>query len=97
MFIVSRKESSQGTLLIVTDSDLLGELFEEEKIQLDLRKDFYRGERKGKTEVEEMMKKSAYLHLTGKAAIALGTKLGLVERKRILYVQKIPHTEVVRG
>ena len=97
MLTVSQKEGAHGTLLVIIDSDILGKKFKEGRVQLDLTKDFYKGEHKTDAEVKVMMRKAHYLHLTGKAAVALGIELDLVESKKILYVQKVPHAQVVVG
>ncbi len=96
-FIVSEKEGGHGLLLVVTDSDLLGKLFEEGKIQLDLRSTFYKGEEKTKEEVKTLLVGARDIMLTGKAAVALGIELDLVDPKKILYVQKVPHAQVALG
>ncbi len=96
-FVVAKKQNIHGLLLIVTDKELLGKLFEEGKVQIDLRKEFYQGEIKKQEEVKELMKQARHLHLTGKAAIALGIELGLVDGGRILWVQGIPHAQAVGG
>ena len=94
-FIVAKKSSENGLLLVVTDFDILGKSFEEEKVQLDLTKKFYKGEEKNKEEVKKLIKESRHVHLTGKEAVALGIEMGLVDSKKILYVQKVPHAEVL--
>ncbi|MBI2668792.1 DUF424 family protein [Candidatus Woesearchaeota archaeon] len=96
MLTVSEKEGPHGSLIIVTDSDLLGKRFEEKRRQLDLTKDFYQGEEMNKPEAQRRMEKAQHLHLTGKEAVALGVEMDLVDSKQILYVQNVPHAEVVR-
>ena len=51
-YIVSKKQSQFGLLVVVTDSDIVGKKFEEGRLQLDLTKKFYRGEEKNKEEVK---------------------------------------------
>ena len=97
MLTVAIKESPLGMLLVITDSLLLGKKFEEGRKQLDLSKDFYQGEEHSAKEVQKLIIKARHLHLTGKEAVALGIELDLVESRNILYVQKVPHAEVVRG
>ena len=96
-FVVAERPSPHGLLLVITDKDVLGKMFEEGRVQLDLRKEFYQGEIKEKEEVKKLMLKSRHLHLTGKGVVALGIELGLVQRGRILLVQGTPHAQVVMG
>ncbi len=95
--IVNVKESSTGVLLIVTDKEILGKKFEEGKKQLDLTSDFYKGEEKSKEEVKKMIIESRHVHLTGKESVAIGVEMDFVNPEHILYVQNVPHAEVVMG
>ena len=89
--IISIKED----LLVVTDSNLIGKKFEEDKKQLDLTSNFYKGEEKNKEEVKQLIKQVRHLHLTGKESVAIGVELDLVNPSKILYVDIVPHAEVV--
>lgn len=93
-FIVSRKNNENGMLLVVTDADILGKKFEENKVQLDLTKKFYQGQEKNEAEVQEAIKEARHLHLTGIAAVTIGINLGLINKENVIYVKKIPHAEV---
>lgn len=96
-FIVTEKESTHGLLLVITDEDILGKKFVEGKKQLDLSAKFYLGEKKTKEEVKKLIPKSRHLHLTGKHVVALAVELDLINPKHILWVDKVPHAEVVGG
>lgn len=95
MLTVAIKESSSGRLLVITDSLLLGKRFEEGRKQLDLAKAFYQGEEQSAEEIRKIIMTAKHLHFTGKEAVALGIELDLIASTHILYVQKIPHAEVV--
>ena len=92
-FIVNEKQTSQGIILIVTDSDIIGKKFEEGNKQLDLTNKFYEGKEKSEEEVKNLIKEAYVLHLTGKEAVALGKELGLVEN--IIVIDGIEHAEVL--
>lgn len=94
-YIVSKKQSQFGMLLVVTDSDIIGKKFEEERLQLDLTKKFYQGEAKSKEEVKKIMMTARHLHLTGKASVAIGVEMDLVDSKKIIFIDKIPHAEIM--
>ncbi len=96
-FVVAERPGPHGLLLVITDKDILGKLFEEGRIQLDLRKEFYQGDVREKEEVKKRMLQSRHLHLTGKGAVALGIELDLIRKGRILWVQGTPHAQVVMG
>ncbi len=94
-YVVSKKQSQFGLLVVVTDSDIVGKKFEEGRLQLDLTKKFYLGEKKNKEEVKQMMITARHLHLTGKGAVAIGVEMDLVDPKKIIFVDKIPHAEIM--
>ena len=93
--IVKEYYSQHGYIYVVTDKDILGKKFEERKLQLDLTKKFYSGEEVSKEELKKKIKQARHLHLTGKEAVAVGIEMDLVDPEKILYIQKIPHAEVM--
>src|SRR3989344_3887841 len=94
-FIVAKKQSQFGLLVVITDSDIIGKKFEEERLQLDLTKKFYQGEAKNKEEVKAIIKTARHMHLTGKGAVAIAVEMDLVDPKKIIFIDKIPHAEVM--
>ena len=95
MFIVSEKKTENGLLIVVTDSGIIGKVFEEGNRQLDLTKKFYQGEKKNKEEVVKIFEKARHIHLTGKEAVAIGVELDLVKGGRILIIGGVPHAEIL--
>ena len=96
MFIIAKKRTSQGLLLIITDVEIIGKKFEQGKLQLDLTSDFYKGEKKNLLETRLMLQEAKYVHLTGQNAVKLGIGEKLIDLQRVLYVNGIPHAEVVQ-
>lgn len=94
-FVVNVKQGPNGLLVIVTDKKNLGKKYEEERLQLDFTKTFYQGEEKVYDEVKELMLNAQYLHLSGENSVALGLKLNLVNKKRVILVKNVPHAEAV--
>lgn len=94
-FITSIKNTPNGTILVITDEEILGKYHEERNKQLDLAHKFYQGEKKSEQEVIALIDAAYILHLTGIKSVGLGIKLGLVEKGKIVTVKGIPHAEVV--
>jgi hypothetical protein len=93
-FIVNEKTTPAGqVILVITDSELVGKVFTEGNKQLDLSKDFYKGEEKNIKEVKEIIEKAYVLHLTGKNIIQVCTDLGYIEK--VIVIDNIPHAEVL--
>jgi len=97
VFVVAKKKAENGLLLVITDKEILSKTFSEGKLQLDLTKEFYKGKKMNKKEVLELIKEARHLHLTGKHSVGLGVELDLVETSKILYIENVPHAEVVLG
>ncbi|MBI4152436.1 DUF424 family protein [Candidatus Woesearchaeota archaeon] len=95
--VVAEKEGTHGLLLVVTDSKIIGTLFEEKKKQLDLRSPFYQGKERSKEEIKQLIVTARDIVFTGKEAVALGVELDLVDPQKILYVQNVPHAQVALG
>ena len=94
-FIVSLKKTPNGTIIVITDSELIGKKFEDGKKQLDLTQRFYVGEEKSAEEIKKMVGGAYVLHLTGVRAVLLGEELDLVDSNKVLVIKNIPHAEVV--
>ena len=92
--IVKIHESPNGKILVVSDKDIIGKIFEEGKLQLDLSKQFYRGEEKKEEKIKELIEEVYIAHVTGKKSIAFFKKLELVDEDKIVVVSGIPHAEV---
>ena len=94
-FIVKKRQGPHGTLIIITDKDILGKKFEEGRLQLDLTLDFYKGEEMEAEDIKKLIKGARHLHLTGESAVKLGVSIDAVNPDKILRVQNVPHAEVV--
>lgn len=97
MFIVNERDSPHGLLVVITDKEIIGKVFSEGKLQLDLTKEFYRGEERSKEEVERILERAYVIHFTGEKAVEFGKNLGLIEEGKVLVVKNVPHAEVLLG
>ena len=78
------------TLLAVCDSELLGKKFEEGRLQLDLTTSFYRGEKKNKKEVADLMRNADMVNLVGEEAIAVAASEELLSPENVKRIAGIP-------
>ena len=93
--MVARKNSENGLVLVITDSEIIGKVFTEKKMQLDLSKPFYQGTLKEKEKLKQQIPTAYVLHFTGVQAVTFGVELDLIDPQKILTVQKVPHAEVI--
>jgi len=59
MIIKIHKSPDGKKVVALCDSNLLGKVFEQDKVQLDLRSDFYKGEEKQEKEILQLLTKVA--------------------------------------
>tara|TARA_Y100000310_G_scaffold89923_1_gene87036 strand:- start:6785 stop:7084 length:300 start_codon:yes stop_codon:yes gene_type:complete len=97
IFTISEKQGPHGLLLVITDTDILGKKFVEDKKQLDLTVEFYQGEEKSKEEIYKLLEKARDIHATGKHSVGLLVEKEIVDPNNIIYIQGIPHAQVVVG
>ena len=99
MMVKQHVTRDKRLLLAVCDSELIGKKFEDDKIQLDLSSDFYKGEEMDEEKVLKLMKCASMVNLVGKKSVSFGIKAGIVEKEQVIEVEGIPHTQgvVVRG
>jgi hypothetical protein len=95
IFTISEKQGPNGLLLVITDSDILGKIFEEGNKQLDLTAEFYSGVEKSREEVVEILDKAQDIHATGTHSVGLLVELDMIDSKNILYVDNTPHAQIV--
>jgi len=92
--LVKKHKTRDGKLILaICDSDLIGKKFEQGKIQLDLTKDFYKGEEKSDSEILLMIREAYILNLVGEKSVKLALKQGLIDETHILNIQGIPHAQ----
>ncbi len=79
----------------VCDSDLVGKTFEEGKLQLKVNEHFYKGKECDELKAIKILNNAkmddACFNFVGKKAIELGIKAGIIDGKKILMIQGIPH------
>lgn len=85
---------SSRTIVAACDKELIGKLFEEGILQLEVKETFYKGEETSKEEgikiFQNMKKEDATFNLIGKKTIQTALEAGIINEKHIGRVNKIP-------
>ena len=95
--IVKIHSTPNGKLIAICDSDILGKVFEEGDLQLNLSSRFYQGEEKSEDDVAHLLKCGYVVNAVGKDAVALLKRMKLIEEGHILRVDGIPHAQCMIG
>ena len=87
------------TVIAIADDNLVGKVFEEEILQLDVKESFYKGEIKPKEEIIETIKdwakEDATFNIVGKESIATAIEAGIISEESVGYIDNIPYAMIL--
>lgn len=90
---------SYRDIVAICDADLIGKKFEEGKFQLDIKENFFKGERKTEREaikiIEDMLKEDATFNIVGEKSVNVALKAKIISQEEIKRIQKIPFALVL--
>ncbi|VVB83289.1 Uncharacterised protein [uncultured archaeon] len=85
---------SQRDIVAVCDSELIGKKFEEGKLQIDVKENFFRGEevdeQKAMDIMEKMAREDATFYIVGEKSIQAALEVGVIAEEGIISIQGIP-------
>lgn len=92
--------NSYRVIVAIADSELIGKKFEEEKLQLDVKENFYKSEKNySETEAEkiirDMIREDATFNIVGEKSVKAAIKSGLINEEGIGKIQGIPYALVL--
>jgi len=89
-------EKEGKRVIALCDKDLLGNVYSEGGVEIDLDtySSFYRGKVVGKEEAVSLLKEFDSLNVVGKSAVALCIELKLGEIDDVRYVQGVPILQI---
>ena len=96
--MISMKIYKQGTDILIgaCDEELIGKKFREGKLQLDVSKEFYDGERISVEVLKKYLKNATIANLVGEKTVNCAIKLGVVDLECIMKIKDVPHAQMVR-
>ncbi len=95
MILVKEHKSLNSLIISVCDSNIIGEKFEENNLQLDLTGDFYKGEELPENKLLKLISKADNIMFVGEESIQFALKNDLAEQENIKKIKKIPHLQVL--
>jgi hypothetical protein len=98
MNMISIKIYKQGgdVLIGACDEELIGKTFEEGKYFLDVRKEFYDGERVTPEVLKQFLEDATIANLVGEKTIQSAIQMGLIDPDCIITIKNVPHAQMVR-
>ena len=96
--MISVKVYKQGDDLVIgaCDEHLLGKKFRAGKLQIDVAKHFYDGERIDRKALEKFLLDATIANLVGKETVKCAIELGLVDPTYVLKIKGVPHAQIVQ-
>jgi hypothetical protein len=96
--MISIKIYKRGNELLIgaCDEKLLGKKFEEGKFQIEVKKEFYGGEKITSSTLKKLLQDATIANLVGKETIRCAIESGLIDSDCIVKIKGIPHAQMVR-
>jgi hypothetical protein len=95
MFSIKIYKQGNDVVIGACDERLLGKKFRKGKLQIDVARNFYDGERIDKKKLEKFLLDATIANLVGKETVKCAIDLGLVDPQCILKIKGIPHAQIV--
>ena len=95
MIIKEHITTDRRLILTVCDKEIIGKKFETSKLKLDLNSDFYKGKEKTEKEIIKLFPVAYMINLVGQRSVKLGLKSGIISKKDVIYIKKIPYVQAV--
>ena len=96
--MISIKKYKRGNDLLIgaCDEELIGKKFEDGKLQIDVSKAFYDGERVSSDVLKKFLEDATIANLVGEKTVNCAIDIGLVDPDCVLKIKGIPHAQMVR-
>ncbi len=95
MLIVKKHFDNGRLILAVCDPELVGLVFEDKNIVLDLSKSFYRGDLTPNDVVESLMKEAYIMNLVGEHSVKLALDNNLISKELVFRIKNVPYAYYV--
>lgn len=89
-------EIQKETILAICDSRIAGRVFTEDRVVLNAKKSFYCAHECGPIKAKRLFEQATIINATGERIVNLLLEQNLVDRDRILWVNGVPHAQMVK-
>jgi hypothetical protein len=96
MISIKIYKKGNDLLLGACDEKLLGKKFEDGKFQIEVKRDFYDGERITSKALRKILEDATIANLVGKETIECAIQAGVVDPDCIIKIKGIPHAQMVK-
>lgn len=83
-------------MVAAADAAIVGEVYEEEGVRVEVDPDFYGEGAAGRDEVIEALRGASIANLVGEDAVEAGIEADVVDEVNVLRIDGVPHAQMVR-
>lgn len=89
-------ETDTQLIVAVCDKELIGKKFQQGELTLKLEPSFYKGADASESEVKEALSCATIANIAGERAIACAVECGCIEYDNVIFIEGIPHAQMIR-
>lgn len=89
-------QKGNDLLIGACDEKLLGKKFEDDKFQIEIKREFYDGKRITPEALKKLLGDATIANLVGKDTIKCAIEAGFVDPECIIKINGVPHAQMVR-
>ncbi|SDX76859.1 DUF424 domain-containing protein [Halobellus clavatus] len=96
--LLRERQTPEGLLVSVCDSECLGETYSEGDVSLEVTETFYGGEAAddvGEAAVIDSLTRASVANIVGERAVSVAVEAGIVDEDRVLVVDGIHHAQLL--
>lgn len=93
---VKKVKTATEIVVAACDTDIVGKVFEEDDLSLEVKKDFYCGDAMSLEECSAHLIEATILNVVGEKAVSKAVELGLVDPGNVLKIGGTVHAQMVR-
>ncbi|QZP36493.1 DUF424 family protein [Halobaculum magnesiiphilum] len=97
-FLLTRRETPEGTLVAVCDADVLGETFEDDDVSLEVTEEFYGGDEAEPADADAVVEglyDADTANLVGEGCVGVAVDAGVIDADRVLAVGDTLHAQLL--
>ncbi|MDP2841328.1 MAG: DUF424 family protein [Candidatus Methanoperedens sp.] len=89
-------DTERQLIVAVCDKEIIGKKFQERELTLMLETSFYKGAEASENEIKEALSCATIANIAGEKAIACAVECGCVDPDTVVFIDGIPHAQMVR-
>ncbi|ELY91112.1 hypothetical protein C483_10521 [Natrialba hulunbeirensis JCM 10989] len=94
--IINERQTQEGLLVAVCDSDALGETFEGDELSLTVTEEFYGGDEADEDAVIDSLARADVANIVGTRSVELAIEEGFIDEANVLEVGETHHAQLLR-